>query len=100
MLAADPSPTLDKNLASTGPGILSSIGVGVWTKAPEAFPDSNTTLDTLQSASFCTKNSLARRNRVVMGEHWTGSPNKRIGKIGKNCPKNVFSAPADTFQTF
>ena len=33
-----------------GPGILSSIGVGFWRKAPEAFPDSNTTLDTFQSA--------------------------------------------------
>ena len=47
----NPSPTLDKNLASMGPGILSSIGVGVWRKAPEAFPDSNTTLDTFQSAT-------------------------------------------------
>ena len=37
----NPSPTLDKNLASMGPGILSSIGVGVWRKAPEAFPDSS-----------------------------------------------------------
>ena len=44
------SSTLDKNLASMGPGILSSIGVWVWRKAPEAFPDSNTTLDTFQSA--------------------------------------------------
>ena len=34
----NPSPTLDKYLASMGPGILSSIGVGVWRKAPEAFP--------------------------------------------------------------
>ena len=41
----NPSATLDKNLASMGPGILSSVGVGVWGKAPEAFPDSNTTLD-------------------------------------------------------
>ena len=46
----NPSPTLDKNLASMGPGILSSVGVGVWGKAPETFPDSNTTLDTFQSA--------------------------------------------------
>ena len=45
----NPSSTLDKNLASMGPGILSSIGVGVWRKAPEAFPGSNTTLDTFQS---------------------------------------------------
>ena len=45
----NPSPTLDKNLASMGPGFLSSIGVGVWRKAPEAFPGSNTTLDTFQS---------------------------------------------------
>ena len=47
------SPTLDKNLASMGPGILSSIGVGVWRKALEAYPDSNTTLDTFQSSSMC-----------------------------------------------
>ena len=47
----NPSPTLDKNLASLGRGILSSVGVGVWGKAPEAFPDSNTTLDTCQSAT-------------------------------------------------
>ena len=46
----NPSPTLDKNLASMGPGISSSIGVGVWRQAPEAFPGSNTTLDTFQSA--------------------------------------------------
>ena len=57
----NPSPTLDKNLASMGPGILSSVGVGVWRKAPEAFPgvwrkapeafpDSNATMDTFQSA--------------------------------------------------
>ena len=32
-----------------GLGILYSIVVGVWRKAPEAFPDSNTTLDTFQS---------------------------------------------------
>ena len=45
----NPSPTLAKNLASMGPGILSTIGVGVWRKAPEAFSGSNTTLDTFQS---------------------------------------------------
>ena len=33
-----------------GPGILSSLGVGVWRKAPETFRDSNTTLETDQSA--------------------------------------------------
>ena len=48
MRVPHPSPTLDKNLASMGPGILSSIGAGVWRKAPEAFPDANTTLDTCQ----------------------------------------------------
>ena len=52
MHVPNPSPTLDKNLASMGPGILSSIGVGVWRKAPEAFPDSNTTLDTFQSLNI------------------------------------------------
>ena len=38
----NPSPTLDKNLASMVPGILSSIGVGVWRNRSGAFPDSNT----------------------------------------------------------
>ena len=46
MQVPNPSPTLDKNLASMGPGILSSIGVGVWKKGPEALSDSNTKLDT------------------------------------------------------
>ena len=36
----NPSPTLGENLASMGPGMLSSIGVGVWKKVPEAFSDS------------------------------------------------------------
>ena len=40
----------------------------------------------------------------VTGEHWTGSPNKRIDQIGKNCPKIVlkivFPAPPDNFWTF
>ena len=35
------SPTLDKNLASMGPGILSSIGIGVWREALEASPKNN-----------------------------------------------------------
>ena len=26
---------------------------------------------------------------AVTGVHWTGSPNKSIDQIGKNCPKNV-----------
>ena len=54
--APNPSPTLDKNLASMGPGILSSVGFWVWRKAPDAFPDSNTTLDTYQSAKGNPKN--------------------------------------------
>ena len=49
-MGAKPSPTLDKNPACIGPGILSSIGVGVWRKAPEEFPNSYATLDTCQSA--------------------------------------------------
>ena len=40
-----------KNLESMAPGILSSIGAGVWRKAPEAFRDSGATLDTFQSAN-------------------------------------------------
>ena len=38
-------------------------------------------------------------SRIVMGERWTGSPNKRIDQIGKNCPKIVFPAPPDNFWT-
>ena len=45
-----PSPTLDKNLAPMGPGILSGVGVGVWRNRSGAFPDSNAMLDTCQSA--------------------------------------------------
>ena len=26
---------------------------------------------------------------IVTGVHWTGSPNKSIDQLGKNCPKNV-----------
>ena len=33
-----------------GPEILSSIGAGVWRKAPMAFPDSSSVLDKFQSA--------------------------------------------------
>ena len=45
--------------------------------------------------------------RVVTGEHCTGSPNKSIDQIGKNCPKNVrklcfqpFRRSLDIFRTF
>ena len=48
---------------------------------------------------------------LVTGEHWTGSPNKSIDQIGKNCPKNVrklcfqplqtiFGHFSDIFSTF
>ena len=56
-----PSPTLDKNLVSMGPGILSSIGVGVWRKAPETYPDSNATLDTFQSLKIALLWPLSKR---------------------------------------
>ena len=52
MRVPSPSPTLDETLACMGTGILSSIEVGVYRKAPGAFPDSNTTLDTFQSLTF------------------------------------------------
>ena len=63
----NPSPTLDKNLASMGPGILSSVGVGVSEKAPEAFPDSNTTLDTFQSARDVDGDALHNLNSCRFG---------------------------------
>ena len=63
MLVPNPSPTLAKNLASMGPRILSSIGIGVWRKAPEAFPDSNTILDTIESE--INKCELAEKVRCL-----------------------------------
>ena len=52
MQVPNPDPTLDKNLASIGPGNLSGIRVGVWRQRPEAFSESNTILDTFQSVKF------------------------------------------------
>ena len=52
MRVPNPNPTLDKNLASMGPGILSSIGLG---SGPEAFSDSDTTLGTFQSVTESTE---------------------------------------------
>ena len=34
-------------------------------------------------------NSSQFATHVATGVHWTGSPNKSIDQIGKNCPKNV-----------
>ena len=101
----NPSPTLDKNLASMGPRSLSSIGVGVWRMAPEAFPDSNTTLDTFQSAKHCfflQGNEWSRRCREI-NQHPTLLGNGRNtvsrilfrrrepaefwGKLGEFCEK-------------
>ena len=45
MRVPNPSPTLEKNRAPMGPGILSSIGAGVWRKAPSTFPDSNSVVE-------------------------------------------------------
>ena len=50
MRVANCSSVLDKNLAPMGPEILSSTGVGVWRKAPKAFPDFSSALDKFQSA--------------------------------------------------
>ena len=48
MRVAKLQPNTGQNLLhAIGPGILSSIVVGVWRKAPEAFPDSNTTVDNI-----------------------------------------------------
>ena len=74
-LEPNPSPTLHKNLASMGPGILSSIGVGVWRKALETFPDSNATLDTFQSPilgdSFLSLLGLTRPGRSTgKNQYW------------------------------
>ena len=53
-------PNTGQNLASMGPGILSSSGVGVWRKAPEAYPDSNTTLDKFQSSRIGPSQELVK----------------------------------------
>ena len=47
---AKPQPSTAINLTPMGPGTLSSAGAGVCTKAPAAFPDSNSVLDKFQSA--------------------------------------------------
>ena len=57
MRLPNPSPLLDKNPGPIGPEILSSTGTGVWRKAPVAFPDSSSVLDTFQSATKPAKNS-------------------------------------------
>ena len=46
MRLSSSSPVLDKHSAPLGPDILSSTGAGVWRKAPKAFPDSSSVLDT------------------------------------------------------
>ena len=52
----NPSPILDKSLAPMGPGILSSIGAGVWSKPPGAFPGSNTVPDTIRTETITNEN--------------------------------------------
>ena len=69
----NPSPTLDKDLASIGPAILSSIGGGVWRKAPETSPDSNTTLDTFQSARIRTL-MIHKKQRKKTQSHTPKTP--------------------------
>ena len=51
-----------------GPEILSSIGVGVWRKAPEAFPDSDATLDTCQSPTYSGAENTITTTRTVLFE--------------------------------
>ena len=51
MRLPNPSPVLDKNHAPKGPEIYPLLGLGVWRKAPMAFPDSISVLDKFQSAN-------------------------------------------------
>ena len=52
-----------------GPGILSSIGVGVWRKAAEAFPDSNTALDEFPVCDYRGRGGSIGRHLVGV---WIG----------------------------
>ena len=52
MRVPNPSPVLDIQ-APMGPENLSSTGVGVWRKAPKAFPAPTSVLDKCQSTSVC-----------------------------------------------
>ena len=61
-----------------GPEILSSVGVGVWGKAPEASPISNTPLDTFQSASAFP----IRQGKRVNGSYRDLHSQKAGGKHG------------------
>ena len=64
------SPVLDKNCAPMGPEILSSTGAGVGRKAPKAFPDSSSVLDTFQSATkallFCRGGGYQQQSESVL----------------------------------
>ena len=89
---AKPQPNNGKNLASMGPGILSSIGVGVWRKAPEALPDSNTTLDTSQSLRNLEGQILSISERFLSITLWqslqstfTFSKNKKNRTRDQDC---------------
>ena len=67
-----------------GPGILSSIGVGVWRKAPEAYPDSNTTLDTFHSSIF----DDFRRGKSIQNRR----PNRILATSDRTIQNRRFSA--------
>ena len=64
-----------------------------------------------QKFSSRTLHRLVAQCSVATGGHWTGSPNKSIDQIRKNCPKNVrqlcfrplttiFGHCSDIFSTF
>ena len=52
MRLPNPNPVLDRNLAPTGSGILSSTGAGVWRNAPGAFSDSKSAPKKFQPANL------------------------------------------------
>ena len=54
MRVPNTSPVLEKNLAPIGPGILSSIGAGVWRRGPVVFPDSSSVLHKFQFVILVT----------------------------------------------
>ena len=75
----DPSQVVDKNLATMGPEILFSTGVGACRKAPKpkAFPDSSSALDKFQSAMKIDAASSLTQLRILITKSGTSAPPPR-----------------------
>ena len=88
MRLPDPSPVLGTNRAPMGPEILSNTGAGVWRKAPMAFSDSGSVLDTVCSLIHII-GKLIRNNKFMAHTSFHGQIYSIFGIssfIVKNAP--------------